>query len=298
MATPAPDWSLWSYNPSLPLAIVATVLYTIATIHLTYLTCFRHRLWSFVTVPIAGLCLIVGYALRCYSTQQHQNIPIFATTQSLIVVAPVILAAGNYIVLGRLMRAVLPATRRRVFGWFTPKKLTWVYICADICTLNIQSSGVSLASSVGWVGPTSETGIKILLGGLALQVFTFSTYLALLVRFHMLARSLAIETAPRGWFNVLKAVYISSVLIMLRCIYRMVEFTEGQGGYALTHEWLFWVFEGLFMIVALSIYSLWHPGKYLPAEAMQDASTSMVQTSREGDVVAEESCSEGRGPKP
>ena len=29
-----------------------------------------------------------------------------------------------------------------------------------------------------------------------------------------------------------------------------------------THEWMFWVFEGLFMIVALTVFFIWYPKKY------------------------------------
>lgn len=67
------DWSLWQFDPSLPTAIVATVVYAVATFWITYLT-YKYRAWYFVCVPIGGLCQVVGYAMRSYSTQKHQNI--------------------------------------------------------------------------------------------------------------------------------------------------------------------------------------------------------------------------------
>lgn len=71
---PPEDWSVWLFNPSLPLAIVATVVYTIATAWISYLTCYRYKAWYFVCVPIGGLCQVTGYAMRAYSTQNHQDI--------------------------------------------------------------------------------------------------------------------------------------------------------------------------------------------------------------------------------
>ena len=75
MADAAPkDWSVWLFEPSLPLAIVGTVVYTIATIWISYLTCYKYKAWYFVCVPIGGLCQVTGYAMRAYSTKHHQDI--------------------------------------------------------------------------------------------------------------------------------------------------------------------------------------------------------------------------------
>lgn len=257
---PSEDWSVWLFNPSLPLAIVATAVYTIATVWISYLTCYRYKAWYFVCVPIGGLCQVTGYAIRAYSTQNPQDIGVFATSTSLIVLAPIFVAAGNYLLIGRLIRAVLPPSHHRIFK-IPAQRLTRIYVSFDAVCLCVQSSGSSLASGVAWVGQLADIGIKILLAGLALQVFAFSTYLCILVRFHQLSRSIAVM--PQGWFNVLKAVYISSILILVRSIFRMVEFAEGTEGYSLRHEWMFWVFEGLLTIFALLIFCVWHPSKYL-----------------------------------
>ena len=133
----------------------------------------------------------------------------------MIILAPILVAAGNYLLIGRLIRAVLPPSRHRIFK-VPAQRLTHIYVSFDVVCLCVQSSGSSLASSVGWVGKLSDIGQNILLAGLALQVFAFSTYLCILVRFHYLSRSMAVPGSPRDWFNVLKAVYISSTLILVR----------------------------------------------------------------------------------
>ncbi|KAF6840751.1 rta1 domain-containing protein [Colletotrichum musicola] len=262
MSSSPQDWSVWLFDPSLPLAIVATVVYTAVFAWITYLTAYKYKSCYFICVPIGASFEVIGYAMRCYSTQAHQNIGVFATSTSLIVLAPLFVAAGNYLLIGRLIRAVLPPSRHRILK-VPARLLTRIYVTFDIVCLCVQSSGTSLSSGQGWVGPISDIGIKILIAGLALQVVAFSTYLCILVRYHRLSRALAVPEAPAGWFNVLKAVYISSFLILIRCIYRMVEFTEGPEGYTMTHEWVFWVFEGLLMVFAITIFCIWHPSKYL-----------------------------------
>lgn len=128
--------------------------------------------------------------------------------------APIFVAAGNYVLIGRLIRAVLPPSRHRIFK-VPARFLTRTFVAIDIVCLNVQSSGSSLASSVGWVGHLADIGIYILIAGLSLQVLAFSTYFCILVRFHYLSRSMAVPDAPEGWFNVLKAVYVSSFLILV-----------------------------------------------------------------------------------
>ncbi|KAH9905044.1 putative RTA1 domain protein [Xylariomycetidae sp. FL2044] len=262
MASTNPDWSVWLYEPVLAPAIVATVLFLVVFLYLTYLTAFKYRAWYLITITIGAALEVLGYALRSYSTQSHQNIGVFATFTSMIVLAPLFVAAGNYLLIGRLIRAVLPPSHHRIYR-VPARYLTRIYVSFDVVCFCVQCSGSSLASVVNWVGPTAKTAEYILLAGLALQVVAFSTYLSILMRFHFLARSLAVDEAPKGWLNVLKVVYTSSFLILIRCIYRMIEFAEGSEGYTLTHEWVFWVFEALPMLVAISAFCVWFPSKYL-----------------------------------
>lgn len=132
----------------------------------------------------------------------------------MIVLAPILVSAGNYLLIGRMIRAVLPPSHHSIFK-IPARLLTRTYVILDIISLCVQSNGTGLASSVGWEVSLSQIGIYILLAGLALQVLSFSTYTCLLLRFHYLSRSLALSGAPEGWFKVLTAVYISSILILV-----------------------------------------------------------------------------------
>lgn len=210
-----------------------------------------------------------------------------AASLTLVVLAPVLVAAGNYLLIGRLIRAVLPpSTGHRVFG-LPARLLTRVFVSSDVLTFFVQAAGSGVASSVEWVGPTADVGVKILIGGLALQAVMFIFFLSIFSRFVYLAKrkGLAVGDAPRGWEKVVVAVYVSSAMILVcsllvawvlgwdgtdgvgrwqvRCIYRVGEFTEGTEGYAFLHEWMFWVFESLPMLVAIGIFAVYHPSKYL-----------------------------------
>ena len=140
-----------------------------------------------------------------------------AATLSLIVLAPVLIAAGNYLLIGRLVRAVLPpSTGHRVFG-VPARLLTRIFVGSDILTFFVQAAGSSVASSVDWVGSTANVGVKILIGGLALQAIMFLFFLSIFSRFLYLAKrkGLAVGDAPRGWERVVAAVYVSSAMILV-----------------------------------------------------------------------------------
>ncbi|KAK3316084.1 RTA1 like protein-domain-containing protein [Apodospora peruviana] len=232
--------SVWMYNPSFALAVLASILYGFSFLAIFYLTVIKYRSWYFTSVVAGAAIEVVGYGMRCYSVRRPTDVGPFVATLSLIVLAPVFVTAGNYLLIGRLIQAILPPTRHRI-------------ICA----------GSGVASSKNWTGPTEKIGVNILIAGLGFQVVTFVAFMAIFGRFHFLARREATAAAPRGWQKLVRAVYVSSLSILIRCIYRVAEFAEGVDGYPFRQEWLFWVFEAAPMLVAISNFCVFHPGAFL-----------------------------------
>ncbi|KAK1759565.1 RTA1 like protein-domain-containing protein [Echria macrotheca] len=258
--------SAWMYPPSLALAILATILYGIVFLWLTHQTLIKHRAWFFVCVVLGAAIEVAGYAIRCYSIKNQSNIGAFATTLSLIVLAPVFVAAGNYLLISRLIRAVLSfsETGHRVLG-MPGRLITRVFVGFDIVSFLVQCAGSGVASSTEWAGNTARIGVFILIGGLSLQAVAFLFFLSIFSRFHYLAtrKGQAAAHAPVGWEKVVRAVYVSSFCILIRCIYRVAEFAEGVDGYAFRHEWMFWIFEAVPMLIAIGIFCFYHPSAYL-----------------------------------
>ncbi|KZL64344.1 7-aminocholesterol resistance protein rta1 [Colletotrichum incanum] len=257
-----PETSIWPYNPSFPLAVVGAVLYGIVFVWIFYLTVIRYRAWYFVIVVFGSTFEVSAYVLRAYSARNQTEITPFVQTTTYTVLAPVLIAAGNYLLIGRLIRAVLPAGHHTIYR-VPARRLTHIFVGCDVVAFCIQGAGSGVASGGSWTGMLKKVGTKILIAGLVVQVFCFGVYLCVLVRFHVLAGRMEREGAPRGWKRVLGGVYCSSGLILLRSLYRVVEFAEGMDGYAFRNEWLFWAFEALPMLIAIAVFGVWHPSKYL-----------------------------------
>ncbi|KIE03658.1 RTM1-like protein, partial [Metarhizium majus ARSEF 297] len=278
----ADDKDVWMYNPSFALAVIGTIVYGLIFIAITYLTFFRYRAWYFTVVVVGAAVEVAGYVLRAYSAKNHTILVPFVMTLTFTVLAPVFVAAGNYLLISRLIRAVLPPSHHRLLG-VPGKRLTPIFVVCDVVSFLIQGSGSGIASSDNWQGEKEKIGRYVLIGGLSFQLVAFGLFLCVFRRFHVLANRMARPEAPTGWQQVVLSVYISSVLIMVRCIYRVCEFAEGMNGYAFRTEWLFWVFETLPMIGAIGIFVIYHPSRFLgqdgatqPKEPRSDESMELT----------------------
>jgi hypothetical protein len=139
---------------------------------------------------------------------------LYATSQSLIVVAPLLVAAGCYLLLGRMALAVLPDNHQKLFG-LSPTKITKIFVGIDIVSFLVQASGSGIASSNNWEGNTKEVGVNVLIAGLATQLATIIVFLFLLWVFSDKAYfgCHTREGAPKKWERAFEAVAISTTLI-------------------------------------------------------------------------------------
>jgi hypothetical protein len=138
-------------------------------------------------------------------------------TLTTTVLAPVFIAAANYMLITRLIISVLPESRHRILG-IPGRRLTLIFVICDIVAFCVQGNGSAVASSNDWTGKEEKIGRYILIGGLSFQLLTFSLFLCVLGRFHHQANRHELHEAPAGWRKVVTAVYISSALIVV-CLY-------------------------------------------------------------------------------
>ena len=60
---------------------------------------------------------------------------------------------------------------------------------------------------------------------------------------------------------ILLGLFVATVLIFVRCVYRVAELWEGFGGRLANHEASFMVFEGPMVILAVASLTWFHPGR-------------------------------------
>ncbi|KAL4738079.1 RTA1 like protein-domain-containing protein [Aspergillus similis] len=295
------DWSVFFYNPSLAATVLFSILYIIPFIYHIYISYSAHKKTSTkyfrysysAPIIIAVFIEITGYGQRAASTQSTQDIGLFATSQTMIVLAPVLVCASLYVLLGRIIRSTCTfqnrdrdrAARRRVAGTGTRRGeeageaekraevkvggivrasyLPKIFITLDVAAMLTQGGGSAIAAAGEWKGTMEDIGTGVLIGGLALQVVTFTVFLSVVVSFH---REI-LRHGEEGMSMVLRGVYIGGLFIMIRSIFRLIEFALGTESYVMTNEWPLYVLEAVPMLVAFMVLGWYHPSRWLLAES-------------------------------
>ncbi|KAL3461789.1 RTA1 like protein-domain-containing protein [Aspergillus heterothallicus] len=269
------DWSVYFYEPSLAAAVVFAATYLIPFVYhlqISYVAYRNNKYFRFsysVPLLIAALAEVNGYGQRAGSTQSHQDIGLFSTSQTMIVLAPVFVCASLYILLSRIIRAVQPEgidekELRVVNGWL---KVTWlpkIFVTLDILSMLTQGGGSGISASGEWEGKMLDIGIGVLIGGLALQLATFTVFLIVVMKFH----HTSVRRGPKlqhEMLMVIRGIYIAGFFIMVRSIFRLIEFAWGTESYIMTNEWPIYVLEAVPMFIAFMVLGWYHPSRWLPA---------------------------------
>ena len=223
---------------------------------------------------------IVGYIFRTLSNvKDPYMIPYFVVQYFFIVVAPVFISASIYVCLSKLIRwAGTEGLDVESRSYLRPKLLLWVFITADVVTSIVQIAGAALIGVAENKGDSPETANNILLAGLAIQTFAFLIFLALYTAFIIVFSrdtKLALQFSSKRPF--LLAVGISSILVLLRTVFRLAETSEGVFGYASSHEVFFGCLEFAPIVVAVWILAIWHPGRWLNDATGSASGTPMVE---------------------
>lgn len=120
-------------------------------------------------------------------------------------------------------------------------------------------------------------GEKVVIAGLALQVATFLVFLAAAIDFH--ARMNCTSKTEQGaedqeWMKKLHVLYALSSLILLRCVFRLIEYSMGNASYLIAHEWTLYVFDGVPMLAVLAVLFVWQSKETNPALKSEDEKSS------------------------
>ena len=133
----------------------------------------------------------------------------------------------------------------------------WMFIAADLVCIALQASGGALSTvSLG----ASQTGVKVALAGLGLQVavlFTFFLCFAdYMIRYFRSGGSgkRLITAGMRVFFGFLS---LAVLCILGRCAYRCYELSQGyRGSDVITDEGLFIGLEGVYVLVHAELHQV------------------------------------------
>lgn len=108
----------------------------------------------------------------------------------------------------------------------------------------------------------NDLGQTVIVFGLFVQIVVFGLFIIVTALFHWritrqpTARS-QIITAP--WLRYIYVLYVASLLVMVRSIFRAAEFIGGRDSELMTNEIYLYLFDTLLMFIVSVIFNFYHP---------------------------------------
>ena len=273
------------------LAIAATVLFGLFAVLLLVETWYFRR-WHTMALPIGAGAEALGYLFRYLFITGSPN-GYFIASFIIILVTPNIFAYCNYATVGRLLPSLStrpgPKTWLRIpiitdsHGVFRALRIAKFFVMADVAAFLVQVSAAAFLTSSNTT--TQSYGVDVVEVGLALALSFIGLFFFVTV-FVYASSTYEIRSHPQ--YGDIKKLYISLfatiTMLLIRSIYRMVEFVGGNSSYVASHEVYFYLFDCLPMLVACGFYAAFPYGKYLniirPAELVspKDVNVQMEQS--------------------
>jgi glucan phosphoethanolaminetransferase (alkaline phosphatase superfamily) len=143
--------------------------------------------------------------------------------------------------------------------------------------MSLGGSMVSKASSI-------NNGKHLIVVGLFLQIIFFGIFLVTSFIFdRRLRRTPTAASSAINWQKYMLTLYFTGILILIRSLFRVVEFTGGNDGPLMTSEVYLYIFDGVLMLGVLVSLNVVHPGDIIGKKA-QDS--MMVLSDRDTSTEA------------
>ncbi|EIW64953.1 RTA1-like protein [Trametes versicolor FP-101664 SS1] len=233
---------------------------------------------SWMMFRLGGRCMLamligeftwaVGFGTRFGLHTQPDSQGIYIAYYLFIVLSPCAFIASEYMLLGRLARYLKSHEHLLI----RPQRITVVFVVSDVSTFLIQAAGALLSISKNL--KLSKTGEHIFLAGLVLQLASFAVFVIVALRFLFRIKTMdphvwtvdGVAGKPwhRDWRTLALVLIISSVGILIRCVYRVIELSQGYRGHLATTEAFFYGLDSLPLFIAVAVYTPFWPGRMIP----------------------------------
>ncbi|PYI23467.1 RTA1 like protein [Aspergillus violaceofuscus CBS 115571] len=267
------SYELYNYNPSVAAAAIFVLLFIAVTACHVYQLARAHA-WYFTCFILGGLFEVIGYIARAGAHNNTSNLSIFTIQTLFILLAPPLYAATLYMTLGRLIFYL----DKEELSSVPTRWLTVIFVAGDIISFLIQGAGGAILTHTTTDPSALTTGQNVIIAGLVIQLIFFTVFVLVATAFHYRihrspsSKSISSCIATDGWFHAtwettLLALYFASAMILVRSVYRLVEYasaeTNGSDGYLGRHEVFAYVFDALPMLLGMVVMAVWHPSRVL-----------------------------------
>jgi hypothetical protein len=226
---------------------------------------------------------VVGYVLRAMDATQAEKL-LFINQTTLILLAPALYAASIYMILKRIF-VLLEAES---YSLVSVRWLTRFFVGCDILSFLTQGAGLlslnkcfsvnrtftnassiaggAMSASTSTTGKpgNKELGKWLIVVGLCLQLAAFSFFIVVIGIFHYRVRrqpTTKSRTIVVPWQRYLVVLYGASTIVVIRSVFRLIEYIQGRDGYLMGHEVYAYVFDAAMMLILSIEFNIFHPSQ-------------------------------------
>ncbi|KAH8433946.1 RTA1 domain-containing protein [Aspergillus melleus] len=253
-------YKFYHYDPSGAAAVAFAAVFGLTTVtHLWQM--FRSRTWYFIPFIIGGIFEALGYLCRFISSTETPDWTMkpYIGQSLMLLLAPALFAASVYMILGRIIRLLNAGS----VSLIRPSWLTKIFVTGDVLSFFIQSGGGGILAKAD-SKDKKDLGEHMIIVGLFVQIVFFGFFIVVSIVFHrrMLATPMHQMVSSRlPWTKYMKVLYVVSVLIMVRSVYRVAEYVQGSDGALQGTEAYLYVFDAALMFLCCIIFNVYHPSK-------------------------------------
>jgi hypothetical protein len=186
----------------------------------------------------------------------------------LILLAPAFFAASIYMVLGRIIRL----TDGESHSIIRASWLTKVFVAGDVLSFLAQSSGGGLMAKAKTASDV-KLGQNVITAGLGIQVLFFGLFIIVAGVFHIRIHKVPTSRSRSStipWERHLFVLYSASALILIRSVFRIIEYVMGDNGVLLSTEIYLYIFDATLMFLAMVLFNIYHPSAIITKKTMHD----------------------------
>ncbi|KAI0836795.1 RTA1 like protein-domain-containing protein [Hypoxylon sp. FL0890] len=258
------DGSIWIYAPNkgAPVFFAVAFLATGAA-HAWQAT--HYKSWKLTGLyALCGALFAAGFTVRELGAFDYTKLIFYIVSSCLVYFAPPIYELCNYYMLGRILYFV------PYYSPIHPGRVLTTFAAISTVVETLNGLGVSYESNRSLPEDIQQTGQSLLKASLILQLIVVTLFVILAATFHMKCRRNGINHVKVN--QALLTLYISSAIILVRCIYRTVEFfgftsidpASPNLSPIIRYEWFFYVFEATLMFCNSVLLNIRHPRRWLP----------------------------------
>ncbi|GAA6031804.1 hypothetical protein JCM8097_001998 [Rhodosporidiobolus ruineniae] len=275
------------YIPKKALSFIGIITYGGVALVQWFLL-FRNGFRAYMLPVVLGMTFMAGgFAIRVYYANNWDSLGVYIGMTMLILCSPCLFLAQDYMLLHRLADAMGPNVAQRAL-FIRSSLITKLFVTSDIVTFLLQAGGggMSAASS-----SMAKYGPKVALVGLFIQLICFLLFCTLFLVFVYRVRNnyphLRHPASPfsirkfggplsakltSDWRPLAVVLGLTMIGILVRSVYRIIEYAQGRDGALMTHEGYFYILDALPLLLSMALFCIIWPPRVLDGVERKGAS--------------------------